>query len=112
MLDFLQGLYPANNIDPFTASWDTPQTWSHPDGDSPNTNTGWIGANTTDTRVSGWSDAAGKFGALSSSDNLVMYSTGVDSGTDTYVTYALEVNIFQPADEYQGTLTYQFLPRY
>jgi hypothetical protein len=113
---YLQGNYLSNNIDPFTgsgATWASPQAWSSPEGVVANINTGWIGANTSDTRVSGWTNSAGKFGPVSTLSYPVMYSTGPDiSGTTVYVTYAIEVNIFQPADLYAGTIIYNIIPTY
>jgi hypothetical protein len=112
MLSYLQGNYPANNIDPFIASWSAPTTWTHPNGSLPNDNTGWIGANTTDTRVSGWDDAVAKFGPVNSSENVVMYSNSADDGTTVVVTYAIEANIWQPSDLYSGQIVYNLYPLY
>ncbi len=110
--DFIQGLYPANIIDAFSHPWAVPAAWTQPTGDTPNDNTGWFGANTTDSRISNWIDAQGKFGAITDSPQVVMYSGTADSGTTAYVTYALEVNIWQPADVYQGRIVYNLLPVY
>lgn len=115
LINFLQGNNPANDIDPFAAdnvSWTTPRAWTSPTGIVANVNTGWIGANTSDTRVDGWSDGAGKFGPVSSVSYPVMKSTEADSGTQVYVTYAIETNINQPEDLYTGTLVYNILPTY
>ncbi|OQB06468.1 MAG: hypothetical protein BWY19_00280 [bacterium ADurb.Bin212] len=112
---YMQGLYPSNKIDPFGAtgvSWTTPQVWSSPDGDSANSDSGWVGASTSDTRVSGWSDAYGKFGPLSSTPHEVMYSRYKDSGTTVYVTYAMEVSEKQPSDSYSGNIIYNIVPTY
>ena len=112
---YMQGLYPANKIEPFNVvdvTWATPKSWATPDGDTPNSDTGWIGANTSDTRVTGWSSASGKFGPVSSTAHTVMYSSTRDYGSDIYVTYALEVNEYQPADRYAGTIIYNVTPTY
>jgi hypothetical protein len=109
---FMQGLYPGNDIDPFPGSWDMPTTWTEPTGTTENIDTGWIGANTTDTRISAWASGSEKFGAVNNSAHQVMYATAADSGSTVYVTYAIEVNILQPADLYSGTITYNFLPTY
>lgn len=112
---YIQGLYPANKIDPFGAtnvSWETPQSWVGPDGDTPNSDTGWIGANTSDMRVSGWSSTSGKFGPISSTAHTVMYHNDQDSGTSAYVSYAMEVNQLQPPDSYAGELIYSVVPTY
>lgn len=112
LVNYLQGNYPGNNIDPFPANWSMPTTWTEPTGTTTNIDTGWIGANTSDTRVANWSSASGLFGGITSSAQTVMYSTSADSGSDVYVTYALEVNDRQPADLYSGTITYTITPTY
>ena len=111
----IQGLDPSNFIDPFAApgsSWTTPVSWSSPDGTVSNVNTGWIGAGTSDTRVSGWTSGSGKFGPLSTTPKPVMYSSGIDSGTTADVVYALEVNVLQPTDTYSGHIIYTITPTY
>jgi len=113
---YIQGLKEANKIDPFAAidcTWTTPKPWTTPTGTEGSTDTGWIGANTSDTRVNGWStDSGGKFGHVSSTAHEVMKSTGKDYGTYKYVTYALEVNEYQPYDSYAGILIYEVTPTY
>lgn len=104
--NYLQGTYAANNIDPFVAAWSAPTTWTEPTGTVASVDTGWIGANTTDTRVAGWSTGSQLFGALGGSFQSVMYSSVHDTGTTAYVTYAIEANVLQPADLYSGTLMY------
>lgn len=110
----MEGVYTQNNIDSFTGTWGSPVVWSEPNGGTPNINTGWLGANTTDTDVAGWSVAPeSKFGPVSTANNIVMQEPGSDDGTDhIYVTYAIEVNVQQPADTYTGTLIYSALPTY
>ncbi len=112
MINYMQGNYPGNNIDPFVAAWNQPTTWSEPTGTTANINTGWVGANTSDTRVANWSSAAGLFGGITSSAQPVMMSPNADAGTDVYVTYGVEVNDKQPADLYSGTITYTIIPTY
>ncbi len=119
MLNQMTGVYTSNNIDPFAPSlggfgWGAPAAWTEPTGNTPNDNTGWIGANTTDTDVSGWnSSPEQKFGPVSSSENTVMSGADSDNGsTPVYVTYAIEANVFQPADSYTGTIIYNALPTY
>lgn len=117
MLTQMAGVYTQNNIDPFAATgadWGSPIGWTEPTGSTPNDNTGWIGANTTDTDVAGFSSTpAQRFGPISSSANNVMRATGSDNGTTgIYVTYAIEANVFQPADTYTGILIYNALPVY
>lgn len=112
---YMQGLEPNNVITPFlptNGAWTTPQSWESPEGET-NSDSGWVGANTSDTRVTGWSDASGKFGPVSSTAHEVMYSSGRDrSGTQAYVTYAMEVNENQLPDSYSGTIVYNILVKY
>ncbi|MBU6389807.1 hypothetical protein KGQ71_04830, partial [Patescibacteria group bacterium] len=83
------------------------QPWSVPTGSSSNSNSGWFGANTSDSRVSGWSGASAKFGPISPVEHPVDYSSSSDrSGTVVVVTYGLEVNALQPSDIYSGILVY------
>lgn len=113
LLNYMQGLYPGNNIDPFVAPWSNPTTWTEPTGTTPNDNTGWIGANTSDSRVANWqTGTAEKFGGLTSSAVTVMSSSGADAGTTAYVTYAVEVNTYQPSDLYTGSIVYNIVPIY
>jgi hypothetical protein len=113
----LRGSYTDGEIDPFgatNASWETPQPWQSPDGNTPNADTGWFGANTSDTRVTHWeSNTQGKFGPVSAIPHVVAQSDGPDeAGTTVYVSYALEVNDAQPSDYYSGTIEYSVQPTY
>lgn len=108
----LQGNYPANIIEEFPATWNSPQAWTEPTGTTANVNTGWFGANTSDTRVSGWASGSGLFGPVGTTSHPVMNSTGIDGGSSIYVTYVIEVNRYQPTDTYAGTLVYNILPVY
>jgi hypothetical protein len=114
MLSQMAGTYSGNNIDPFASgsvSWSAPAAWAEPTGATANTNTGWIGANTTDTDISQFD--SGEFGPVESTANTVMSSTTSDNGnTSIYVTYAIEANVYQPADTYTGTVVYNALPTY
>lgn len=116
MNEQMTGVYTANNVDPFAApgvAWGTPQNWLEPTGTTPNDNTSWIGANTSDTNINGWSSAIAKFGPINSSENVVMLEPRSDNGTvATTVVYAIEANVFQPADTYTGKLIYNALPTY
>lgn len=110
-----QGNYPANNIDPFTgnsASWTVPQTWISPTGTSPNIDSGWFGAQTTDNSVSGWSgDTSNKFGPIDNVTKVpVMSSTSQEVDETQNVSYALEVNLWQTPDIYSTTIIYEVLP--
>ncbi len=111
----IQGLYPANNIDPFTASsatWSNPQTWTTPTGTTSNVDTGWIGANITDGDVNGWSSSSGRFGPIDTNYVEIMTSSQGEASDEDFITYGFESNIHQPADLYSGTLIYLFLPEY
>lgn len=113
----LTGVYTANNVDPFaggSAGATDPKGWTEPTGSTPNTDTGWIGFNTTDADVhANWSGANQLFGPVNSTANIVMLDADSDNGTTgVYVTYAIEANTFQPADTYTGTLVYNALPTY
>jgi hypothetical protein len=114
MLTQMAGVYAGNNVDPYagsSATWSDPKAWAEPVAATPNTNSGWIGANTTDTDLSQFDNA--EFGPVSSTANTVMSgSESEDGSTPVYVTYALEVNMYQPADTYTGTLVYNALPSY
>lgn len=112
MINTLQGNYPANVIEEFPATWDNPQAWTEPTGTTANVNTGWIGANTSDIRVTGWSSGSGKFGPIGTTSRKVMEATGPDAGTSIYVTYAMEINQYQPVDTYMGTIQYSVIPTY
>jgi hypothetical protein len=116
MVTQMSGVY-GGNIDPFagaTVTWSNPIAWTEPTGTTPNTDTGWIGANTTDNDVAGWTGAdSAEFGPVNDSSNQVMNSTSSDNGNvSVYVSYAIEVNVYQPADTYTGTLVYNALPTY
>lgn len=110
----LQGSYPANHFDPFigsSATWNDPKAWVTPTGIIPNDNTGWIGANTSDTDISGWSSGSGLFGPISTTPVEIAYSNS-GSGETVYVSYAIEANISQPADAYSAILIYNVLPTF
>jgi len=112
----IQGYYPANNIDPFTgnsATWEIPQLWTSPTGTVANVDTGWFGANTTDTNITGWgAGSSGKFGPMDETPVLVMQGSLPEANDTEYVSYGIEVNVYQPADIYSTTLIYNALPVY
>ncbi len=114
MRNQMTGVYAVNNIDPFTTSWDSPGAWSEPTSQIRNENSGWIGAHIDDLDVANWSDTSiVRFGAIDDTENIVMQKGSPDSGlTPNYVTYAIEVDQFQPADAYEGTIMYNALPTY
>ncbi len=111
----LTGIYTGTLVSPFSgnsATWASPQSWRVPTGTTNGTDTMWFGANTSDTRVSGWSSASAKFGPANSTNNVVMYSSSADTGTSAYVTYAIEGNIYQDPDTYSGNIEYTIVPNY
>lgn len=121
---YIQGLEPNNQITPFlpiNGAWTSPQIWESPEG-STNSGSGWVGANTSDSRVDQylgmtniWSagNGAGKFGPVSSTVHAVMYSSARDrDGTEVYVTYGIEASEKQPPDAYAGTIQYNILATY
>ena len=110
----MTGLYTANNIDPFQNDGNH-SAWAEPDGTVANTDTGWIGYNTSDNDVTNWTvgDSAEFAGVSSSAESLVMKATTSDNGSvSDYVSYAIEANVYQPADIYTGILYYNALPTY
>lgn len=114
MHDQMTGVYDVNNIDPFTSDWSAPTIWSQPDSQVRNDNTGWIGAHIDDLDVANWANTTDiLFGGIDNTENVVMQKGSPDSGlTPNYVTYAIEVDQFQPADAYEGTIMYNALPTY
>lgn len=116
LLENIHGSYNNAEIDPFAgpeATWTSPQAWSTPDGITPNNNTGWFGANTSDTRITGWSgNTQAKIGPFGTTPRIVAYSSEADSGSTIYVSYAIGVNTIQPADEYTGNLVYTVQTNY
>lgn len=109
----------SNNIDKFTASsasWTVPQLWGSPTGTTANVNAAWLGVRSSDADISQFtSDKWGPPDVLndSGSGKVVMTSTLPDNGTSpVYVTFKIEANAFQPADQYTGTWAYNAVPSY
>ncbi len=111
----MAGTYAGNNIDPYAApstTWATPTAWTEPTGATPNTDTGWIGAYSTDADLTQFVTPA-TFGPVNATNNKVMESAASDNGiTAVHVAYAIEANVYQPADVYTGTLVYTATPTY
>ncbi len=99
-----------------SASWATPVAWTAPTGSNlttpGSTTASFIGANTSDTRVSGWSSPTGKWAPVDSTYNTVDESTAPDNGTTVNITYQVETDVYQPADTYTGTLQYNAVATY
>lgn len=112
----MKGNYNTGIISPFAATdayWQTPQAWETPSGTISNSNTGWFGANTSDTRVTGWENGSAKFGPVNVINHIVMYSdTWEISDKVIYVSYALGINAAQPADSYTGNVFYNVKAKY
>jgi len=95
------------------ATWSTPQLWTDPTGSVANSNSGWIGANISDTGVTGWSTTSQLFGPISTTPREITNSAGAQpTGKVTYITYGLEVNKLQPSDRYTGIINYRVEARY
>ena len=112
----LAGNYGSSVIDKFgatNASWTTPQYWSSPNGSLPNHDSGWFGANITDTSQTGWSSPNHLFGPLSTIPRKVASSsTSARSGVSFFVSYAFEVSTLQPADSYVSNIIYNVQATY
>jgi hypothetical protein len=126
----LNGVYGANNIDPWdnnntfdgvstAPNWTTPQSWTAPTSTTANAYSGYIGVSTSDTDV--WAATAktgansNKWAPLNNSWNKLMDSDTPDLGGESnhvQITYAIEVNVYQPADSYTGTIQYSCVPSY
>ena len=113
----ITGNYAGGKIDPFGAtnvSWTNPLAWTTPTGTHANSNSGWIGANTTDTSVTGWSGTTtGLFGPLTLLPNPVLQSsTPTPTGKSAYVSFALGTSLLQPSDTYTGKIVYDVQATY
>lgn len=108
----------TNNIDPYVgggADATHPTTWARPTSTTKNVNSGFLGYNTTERDITGVTWSATNWAPLSTADatHEVMESAGQDDGlTATVVSYALEVDVYQPSDSYVGTLQYNCVPKY
>lgn len=110
----MTGTYVANNIDGFAgngASYADPKTWTSPTGTAKNVDSGWFGYDTTDTDIAAF--GAGEFAPVEATAQVVMTNSGPDLGTTPVnVLYALEANVYQPADVYTGMVLYTATPTY
>jgi hypothetical protein len=111
-----------HKIDPFqpftdpATTWNDPSAWQTPFGECGEfgcSDVGWIGANTSDTRVGGgWTSGSGKFGPVSSSRHVVMETASRDAGTGVYVSYGIEGNENLAPDDYTVSLIYEVFTTY
>ena len=109
----LTGQAYLDDIDPFIgsgANQTTPQAWTLPTGTVSGSNTGWLGVGTDDTGVTG--QQTNQFFSLNTSDFVVAKSPNSASTRNSYIVYGIEVNAFQEADNYTGTLYYTATPVY
>ncbi|OQB06469.1 MAG: hypothetical protein BWY19_00281 [bacterium ADurb.Bin212] len=111
----MKGQYSGNNIDGHgtDAAWTTPIAWASPTGTA-NVNSGAFGVNTTDTDTVFNGAQATLWAPLQNMTyREIMKSTGPDLGNvATVVSFALEVDVYQPADVYTGTFNYNCTPTY
>jgi hypothetical protein len=126
----MTGTVGTNHIDRFdynSATWTAPVAWHSPTSTNTNTSTAWLGMRTTDTRTgttqqfggasSGndkWAPPVVQAGAgFGASPQAVMKTTGPDNGSySVYVSYKIEANAYQPADQYTGTMIYDAVATY
>ncbi len=112
----LKGQYAGNNIDGFSSAFGAPGVWASPTNEEANVNSGFLGVNSNDTGTIFNGDAALKWAAMENDTwNTVMTKGGPDLGAEAdahIVSYAIEVNVYQPADTYTGTFQYQATPTY
>jgi hypothetical protein len=106
----------GDDVDAFTgnsANFSTANAWTLPTGTVSGTDTGWLGVGTDDTQVSGQGGAnSNEFFSLGTTlTTVATQSTSAQSELDIFV-YGIEVNSYQRADSYSGTLRYNALPVY
>lgn len=115
MLANMTGSAYGSDIDPLgngAAVNTTSVAWASPTGTASGTDSGWLGIGTDDAGVTAAAD--NQFFPLAST---VPGQTVVNSGSSAnndqnYVIYAIEVNNFQRADSYTGTMRFNALPVY
>jgi hypothetical protein len=111
----------GSDIDQFAgggANSTTSTAWTVPTGTATGANSGWLGVGTTD-HAAGLNDgtpvtgaAADQFFPLGTTAQTVNRSTTSVNSQNVYYVYGIEVNSFQLADSYSGTLRYNALPVY
>jgi hypothetical protein len=107
-----------NNIDSFAGGTnENPATWTSPTGDNASVNTGYFGYTTNDTSLS--SGTLNRFlgnkwaGLNNLTPEEIIYSAGPTSGAEiTRIGWIAEVNPFQPAGNYSGTVILVATPTY
>lgn len=109
----LSGSAYAGTISPFignSANFTTAAAWTVPTGTVNGTNTGWLGVGTDDTQVTG--QLANAFFSLGTTATTIANHTTSASAEEDLIVYGIEVNAFQQADAYTGTMRYNALPVY
>lgn len=93
-----------------TATTTQSQSWTSPDGTESGEDSGWLGVGTDDGDVT--NAASNQFFSLGTTATTVARQTSsVQNEIDSFV-YAIQVNSYQKADSYSGTLRYNALPVY
>ena len=112
----LKGQYGTNNIDGYgtDAAWTTPIAWDHTLSTTANVGSGIVGVNSHDTDTVFNGASANNWAPLQNANaRNIMVSAGPDLGTAAVlVSFAIEVNVYQPADVYTGTFQYNCTPTY
>ncbi len=112
----------TNNIDGFdriAATNDSPETWAagdNPSGVAANANSGWYGYTSSDATLSNSGDGVDRFTSaggnkwapFDSAPYEVAYSAGAVNAETTCVGHKIEVNAYQPAGVYTGTVEYVY----
>lgn len=105
----------GNDIDAFTGTNASPTTWSAPTSTTANSNTGFFGYTTESTTLC--SGTAARFssnkwaGTTTAGAEVACSATPVNSAT-TRVGYQLQVDAYQPAGSYAGTVILVATPTY
>lgn len=86
------------------ATTNDPASWEVPTGTTSGNETGWIGVGSSDTELSNF--ATNQFYRLGTQDVEIANSSISASSRVANVVYGIEVNPFQQADNYSGTMVY------
>jgi hypothetical protein len=97
----------GSDIDPFAGAGVTSTNavaWSAPTGTQSGSNSGWLGVGSSDTTVTG--AASNEFFPLGTTAQTVASATGPASSRVSDLVYGIEVNAYQQADSYSGTMLF------
>lgn len=104
----------GSEIDPFignSAAYNSQSaSWTSPTGTASGTETGWLGVGPADTTVP--NRGANQFFPLGTTAQTVANLNTSAQNRISAIAYAIEVNAYQQADSYTGTLRYNALPVY